>query len=215
MRSVAALMQMLSAGTLVNGDTLGTATLNTAATATSNAHTSHSRQARAQSFTIGDAGNYAITYADGTLTITPAPLIVSANDASKTYDGSAYSGGNGVTYSGFVNGEDESILSGALAYGGSAQGAVNPGDYAIAVSGLSAGNYVLSFVDGRLSITEVSTGNSERDHAFPESPAFTDTGTATLAAAPALVESEVTVESRNSPCMANGRIMTGAACGSE
>ncbi|MBU1329612.1 MAG: filamentous hemagglutinin N-terminal domain-containing protein [Gammaproteobacteria bacterium] len=102
----------------------------------------------------GTDGNYSLTFIDGTLTIDKAALSVTANDASKTYDGLAFSGGNGVTYSGFVNGENAGVLGGNLSYGGSAQGAINAGLYALSVSGLSADNYAISFVDGTLTISD-------------------------------------------------------------
>ncbi len=101
----------------------------------------------------GSDGNYDLTFVDGTLTIGKAALTVTANDASKTYDGIAWSGGNGVQYSGFVNGEDSSVLSGALVYGGSSQGAVNAGNYTISASGLGSGNYDIVYVDGNLTIS--------------------------------------------------------------
>jgi hypothetical protein len=102
----------------------------------------------------GDAGNYVLANATGTTTasIAPAQLIVAANDAGKWYDGSGYSGGNGVSYLGFVAGEDASALSGTLVYGGNAQGAKAAGSYVITPGGLSAGNYAIQFVDGRLVI---------------------------------------------------------------
>src|SRR3546814_7423155 len=77
------------------------------------------------------------------LTITPAPLTVTANDLTRVYDGAAFTG-NGVTYDGFVNSEDESVLGGSLIYGGNALGAVNAGSYTIAVSGLTSGNYAIA-----------------------------------------------------------------------
>ena len=98
------------------------------------------------------SSNYTITFVDGTLTVNPAPLTITANDDSKTYNGQAYGGGNGVTYSGFVNGEGSAVLSGALGYGGSAQGAVNAGSYAITPNGLTSSNYTISFVDGTLTV---------------------------------------------------------------
>ena len=97
--------------------------------------------------------NYSITYVDGTLTVNPAELTITANDDSKVYDAVAYSGGNGVMYSGFVNGENDSVLSGTLAYGGDSQGATNVGSYTIEASGLSSGNYNITYVDGNLDIT--------------------------------------------------------------
>jgi hypothetical protein len=77
---------------------------------------------------------------------------VTANNDSKTYDGLAYSGGNGVSYSGFVNGETASILSGTLAYGGTAQGAVNAGSYTLIASGLTSGNYIITYDPGTLAV---------------------------------------------------------------
>ncbi|MCX7217925.1 MAG: MBG domain-containing protein [Burkholderiales bacterium] len=90
----------------------------------------------------------------GSLSISPAALTVSANAASKTYDGLSFSGGNGVSYNGFVNNETAAVLSGALAYAGTAQNARNAGNYSIIPSGLNAnnGNYNLSFVNGNLTI---------------------------------------------------------------
>ena len=99
------------------------------------------------------SGNYTLTFIDGTLTISPAALTVTANDGGKTYDGLGYRGGNGVSYSGFVNGESAGVLDGTLAYGGSSQGAVNAGSYVITPSGLSSGNYTLTFIDGTLTIS--------------------------------------------------------------
>ena len=63
-----------------------------------------------------------------------------------------YTGGNGVTYSGFVNGQNSSVLSGSIAYGGNSQGAVNVGTYAIIPSGQTSSNYV-TYVGGTLTIT--------------------------------------------------------------
>ncbi|PSL08715.1 hypothetical protein CLV44_1422, partial [Marinobacterium halophilum] len=98
------------------------------------------------------ADNYAVSMVDGTLTIDKAPLIVTAQDAGKVYDGLAWSGGTDVAYSGFVNGEGTSVLDGELTWGGTAQGAQNAGQYQISASGLSADNYAVSMVDGTLTI---------------------------------------------------------------
>ncbi|SFU74681.1 filamentous hemagglutinin family N-terminal domain-containing protein, partial [Methylobacterium sp. 174MFSha1.1] len=100
------------------------------------------------------SGNYAITFADGALSVNQAPLTVTANAASKTYDGQAYTGGNGVSYAGLVNGEGTSVLGGSVTYGGTAQGAVNAGSYAITPSGLTAGNYAITYADGVLTVNK-------------------------------------------------------------
>jgi len=84
--------------------------------------------------------------------VTRAPLTITAANDAKTYDRLSYSGGNGVTYSGFVNSETESVLGGALTYGGNSQGAVNAGSYAITPAGLTSGNYLISFASGTLTV---------------------------------------------------------------
>ncbi|MET3440515.1 filamentous hemagglutinin family protein [Variovorax paradoxus] len=94
----------------------------------------------------------------GTANISAAALTVTANNDSRVADGTAYSGGNGVSYSGFVNGETGSVLGGSLVYGGSAQGATAAGNYSIVASGLSSGNYTLSYVDGALVISAAGAG---------------------------------------------------------
>lgn len=84
--------------------------------------------------------------------IDPAALTIAANNATKTYDGLAWSGGNGVKYSGLVAAETSAVLGGTLSYGGSAQGAVNAGSYQITPQGLASSNYTISYLDGQLRI---------------------------------------------------------------
>ncbi|MGM0462820.1 MAG: MBG domain-containing protein, partial [Fibrobacterota bacterium] len=100
-------------------------------------------------------GNYEITFVSNDFTITPAPLTVTAEDKSKTYDGAAYSSFT-VTYTGFVNAEDETDLGGSLDFSGDAAGAVDVGTYTITPAGLTSDNYAITFVDGTLTITEAS-----------------------------------------------------------
>jgi len=79
------------------------------------------------------------------------PLTVTANAASKTYDGAPYSGGNGVTYS-----IASPSLLGTLAYSGTSQGAVNAGSYLITPGGYySTGQngYDIGYVNGVLTIS--------------------------------------------------------------
>ncbi|MCS3891632.1 filamentous hemagglutinin family protein [Bradyrhizobium japonicum USDA 38] len=103
------------------------------------------------------SANYVITYVDGSLTVNKAPLTIAVNGATKIYDGVPFSGGSAI-YSGFVNGEGLSALSGTLVYGGSAQGTRNPGVYSIAASGLTSANYDITYVDGRLAIIPRDAG---------------------------------------------------------
>jgi gliding motility-associated-like protein len=102
------------------------------------------------------AGNYSISYVDGSLTIDKAMLTVTANDVTKTYDGVAYAGGNGVSYSGFVHGETAGVLTGSVSYSGSSQGAVNTGQYDIIPSGYLSDNYMISYTNGKLMIEKAT-----------------------------------------------------------
>jgi hypothetical protein len=97
------------------------------------------------------AGSYAVYRQRPTVTVT-------ANDASKTYDGAAYSGGNGVTSSGFVNGDTAASLGGVLSYGGTSQGATNAGSYVITPGGYTSGlGYALAYANGALTINSASS----------------------------------------------------------
>jgi filamentous hemagglutinin family protein len=79
-------------------------------------------------------------------------LTVTANDATKTYDGNAYSGASGVTYS--VT--PDANLLGTASFSGTSQGATNVGTYTITPSGLYSteqnGGYAITYVDGLLTI---------------------------------------------------------------
>jgi hypothetical protein len=99
--------------------------------------------------------NYTLpTSASGAIgSITSAPLTVTANNATKTYDGASYSGGNGVAYNGFVNNETVAVLGGTLGYIGTSQGARNAGSYVITPAGLTSSNYAVNFADGTLTIS--------------------------------------------------------------
>jgi hypothetical protein len=102
----------------------------------------------------GNGGNnYSISYANNTTsTIDKAPLTVTANADSKIYDGLGYTGGNGVSYSGFVNSEGSGVLGGALGYTGSSQTATNAGSYVITPQGQTSGNYSITFANGTLTV---------------------------------------------------------------
>jgi filamentous hemagglutinin family protein len=83
------------------------------------------------------------------------PLTVTANNATTTYSGSGYSGGNGVTYSSTPNAN----LLGTVSYGGTSQGAVNVGGYVITPGGLYSNQqgYLISYASGTLSIDQLAS----------------------------------------------------------
>jgi hypothetical protein len=94
------------------------------------------------------AANYSITFSNGTLTVKPYALTVTADDQTKTY-GQADPGFT-VNYSGFVNGESASVLGGTLAFSRASGEAV--GGYTITPSGLTSTSYAITFVNGTLTI---------------------------------------------------------------
>ncbi|MEC8787268.1 MAG: MBG domain-containing protein, partial [Pseudomonadota bacterium] len=136
---------------LLNSDSVSSVTLTS--TGAPNTANVGSYDIDASSASGSGLSNYNISYVSGTLDVNPADLTITANNDSKVYDAVGYTGGNGVVYSGFVNGEDDSVLSGTLAFGGDSQGATNVGSYTIEASGLSSGNYNIAYVDGSLDIT--------------------------------------------------------------
>jgi hypothetical protein len=103
---------------------------------------------------VGVNGNYDVTAINaGTLTITPAPLTITANDASRqeAQPNPPFS----ATYAGFKNGETPAALAGALAFTTPATITSAPGAYAITPLGQTATNYVITYVDGVLTVTPV------------------------------------------------------------
>ena len=101
------------------------------------------------------AANYAFaTYTSGMLTINKATLTVTADNKAKVFDNAPYSPFS-ATLSGFVNGENASVVTGAAGYTGAAVGAMMPGSYAITPTAgtLNATNYALTtFHNGTLTI---------------------------------------------------------------
>ncbi|MBQ9457407.1 MAG: InlB B-repeat-containing protein [Bacilli bacterium] len=86
-----------------------------------------------------------------TYTIAKKALTVTANPASIVY-GEAPKG-NGVVYDGFLPGEDEKVLTGAVGYAFDYVQYGNVGTYAITPQGLSSSNYEITFVKGALTVT--------------------------------------------------------------
>ncbi|MEC8427289.1 MAG: MBG domain-containing protein, partial [Pseudomonadota bacterium] len=149
--------------------------------------------------------NYAITYVDGILDVNPADLTITANNDSKVYDAVGYTGGNGVMYSGFVNGEDDSALSGTLMFGGDSQGATNVGSYTIAASGLSSSNYNIAYIDGNFDITQaeltITADNQSKTYGDTFSFAGTEFSSSGLVGSDSI--SSVSLSSAGEPNTAN------------
>jgi hypothetical protein len=93
--------------------------------------------------------NYALTFIDGQLTITPRALTITADDFSRIYGNANPALTFSVTEGGLINGDK---LTGALTTAADATTGV--GTVAITQGTLTGGpNYAVSFVDGQLTIT--------------------------------------------------------------
>jgi hypothetical protein len=84
------------------------------------------------------------------LTITPAPLTVTADN--KTRFEKVANPSFTATYSGLVNGETASALGGTLALTTAATSVSAPGSYSIVPAGLTSSNYAITFVPGTLTV---------------------------------------------------------------
>jgi MBG domain (YGX type)/Bacterial Ig-like domain (group 3) len=132
----------------VNGDTAGTAltgSLSTTATGSSPATTYPINQGTLS------AANYNIFYNAGTLTITPAPLTITADSKSKSL-GSANPTLT-FTPSGFVNGDTSASLTTQPTVSTTATTNSPIGSYPITASSAVDSNYTISYVAGTLTIT--------------------------------------------------------------
>ena len=101
--------------------------------------------------TLG-SGNYAFAFSNAMLTINPAPLIAIADNQTRAYG--AANPTLTVSYSGFVNGENTSVLTSVAAASTAAASETPPGTYPIVLGGGTAQNYSISFVNGTLRITK-------------------------------------------------------------
>lgn len=100
----------------------------------------------------GSVLNYNVTYVNGTLTIEKAPLKITPKDYTikqgqplPTFE---------ATYEGFKNDETEAVLTKQPTITTTATSASEPGEYEITISGAEAQNYEISYVNGKLTITE-------------------------------------------------------------
>ncbi len=122
------------------------------------------------------ATNYAFSFTNGTLTVGKATLLVAANNKTRVYGDVNPTFTYSVT--GFVNGENNSVLTGAPSLTTSAGSGSPVGAYGIvaAQGTLAATNYLLSFTNGMLTVTQaiitVTANNTSRAYGAPD-PAFT------------------------------------------
>jgi len=143
----------------VNGDTVGTTlTVSYSTTAHSTAPYSNAG-AYPITATLGGSslGNYTITSnTPGTLTINKAVLSVKANNATRTFG--QVNPSLTATITGYVNGDKQNVVSGSPSLTTEAISSSPVGSYAITASRgtLQALNYLFTFVNGSLTITQAT-----------------------------------------------------------
>jgi len=119
-------------------------------------------------------GNYTLTYVGANLTITLRTLTITANNARKIY-GSANPALN-ISYSGFVNGENNSNLTTQPIVTTTATPLSAAGTYPISVSGAASTNYQIVYVSGTLTVNKatltITVENKSRLYGVAN-PAFT------------------------------------------
>ncbi len=122
------------------------------------------------------SSSYNITFVTGTLSVTPAALTVTVNNASRVYG--AANPAFTVSYQSFVNNDGPGSLSGQLSFTTSATASSGVGQYAVSASGLSSSNYTINFVAGTLTVTPavltVTANNASRVFGVAN-PVFTAT----------------------------------------
>ncbi len=138
----------------VSGDT--SSSLTTPPTCSTTATASSPASPPTYPSTCGGAAdpNYAITYAAGAVTVSPAPLTISASSGVMVYGGSVP--GIIPNYSGFVNGDSSSSLTTLPGCSTSATGSspASPPTYPSSCNGAADPNYAISYVAGAVTVTK-------------------------------------------------------------
>jgi hypothetical protein len=101
-------------------------------------------------FISSDAVNYTTATTDVSLTVTPAPLTIRADNQSMVH-GAAFPTLT-ASYSGLVNGDTPASLTTAPALATSATSSSPVGGYAVTVGGAVDPNYTITYVAGTLTI---------------------------------------------------------------
>lgn len=103
--------------------------------------------------TLTAGPNYNITFNSNVLNITPKTLTVTADDKTRQY-GFANPPLT-FSYSGFAFTDDATVLTTVPVAGTTAVPTSWPGDYPITISGGASGNYVFSYVPGKLTVEAI------------------------------------------------------------
>ena len=150
--------------------------LDTAPTATSTATTTTAAGTAAITASVGTDNNYTITTVNGTLTIGKATLTATADDKSREYG--AANPAFTITYSGFKGSDSASDLDTAPTATSTATTTTAAGTTAITASVGTDNNYIITTVNGTLTIgkaTLTATADDKSREYGAANPAFTVT----------------------------------------
>lgn len=125
--------------------------------------------------------NYLINHENGTLSVTPALITVTADNQTKVYG--APLPVLTASYSGFALGQGTNDLPTLATLSTPATASSDVGTYPITASGAASPNYSFSYVPGSLTITQSLTTGAIASSANPAVPGTTVTFTMTVAAA--------------------------------
>jgi hypothetical protein len=156
----------------VNGDSANVVSGSASLTSTATAGSGVGAYTIAATRGALSAANYTFAFGNGTLTVTPAILTITVNNASKAY-GQPNPSFN-VAYAGFVNGDGPSALGGSLAFDTSATATSSVGSYSVAPTGVASTNYSINFVNGVLTIEPKGSSTSVGDTHGNAPPAPSD-----------------------------------------
>ncbi|HTJ13201.1 MAG TPA: putative Ig domain-containing protein [Dinghuibacter sp.] len=138
--------------------------------------------------------NYNIVYVNGTLTINPASLLVTAAPVTRYFN--TPNPPLTYTFSGFVNGDDASVLTSQPSISTTAVQTSPPGQYPITLSGGTAANYTLLYQDAVLTVVQslnnVITFNPLPVHTYGD-PDFLISATANSGLAVRFVSQDTTI----------------------
>jgi N-acetylneuraminic acid mutarotase len=107
------------------------------------------------------SATYSVDFVAGVLSVTPAPLTIRANDATKILNAALPS--FSATYAGFATGDGPSSLTGTLSCTSTATATSPVGTYPITCSGQSSNNYAIAYASGSLKIIYQPGGICDKD----------------------------------------------------
>jgi hypothetical protein len=157
---------------LVNGDSVTSVTLTSTGAAASALVGPHPIIPSAASGPGLD--NYSITYNDGTLTVSPASLSITAKDQTKNYGQAWLFGGTDFTAIGLAN---DDAITGVTLTSDAASPSAAVGEYSITSSaavGTGLDNYAISYQAGKFTVTPAALSiiANDRSKTFGETVTF-------------------------------------------